>query len=187
MGKHCWNFLVNPDSLVARVFKARYFPNSSLMNAKRGGGSSFIWSGIWQAKEAMRNGYRWVLGDGQSIDVFEDAWLRGKVDFRVEASIVNRESTVKAKDLFVPNIKAWDVQKVNSLFPSCDAKAILATPIPQTQEVDRLAWTQCADGKYSVKKGYQYWQNTITGTISRGVGWSQLWRLEIPQKVKVFL
>lgn len=25
LGKHCWNFLHNPSSLVSRVFKSRYF------------------------------------------------------------------------------------------------------------------------------------------------------------------
>lgn len=38
LGKHCWNFLNNPDSLVARVYKARYFPNYSFLKAGRGGG-----------------------------------------------------------------------------------------------------------------------------------------------------
>lgn len=30
LGKHAWNFINNPTSLVLRVFKDRYFPNTSL-------------------------------------------------------------------------------------------------------------------------------------------------------------
>lgn len=174
LGKHCWNFIQNPNSLVARIFKARYFFNSTLMNASRGGGSSFIWSGIWQAKEALKKGYRWTLGDGQNIDIFEDAWLRGKVDFRVETVIADRGSNVKVMDLFIPGTKMWDAQKVTSLFSSCDAKSILAMPIPQTQEVDHLTWAYSTDGKYSVKTGYHLWQDSTVGNVGRGTGWSQL-------------
>lgn len=50
LGKHVWNFMSNPQSLVVRVYKERYFPNSHIFQASRGGGDSFIWSGIWQAK-----------------------------------------------------------------------------------------------------------------------------------------
>lgn len=46
LGKHCWNFISNPLSLVARVYKAKYYPDSHLLQATRSGGSSYIWSGI---------------------------------------------------------------------------------------------------------------------------------------------
>lgn len=62
LGKHCWQFINNPGSLVARVFKARYFPDNHLLQAVQSGGSSYIWSGIWEAKEACK-GYRWVHKD----------------------------------------------------------------------------------------------------------------------------
>lgn len=37
LGKHVSNFASNPQSLVARVYKARYFPNSHVLQARRGG------------------------------------------------------------------------------------------------------------------------------------------------------
>lgn len=44
LGKHVWSFMNNPLSLVARVFKARYFPDSSVLQATSRRGDSFIWS-----------------------------------------------------------------------------------------------------------------------------------------------
>lgn len=58
--KHCWNFINNPSSLVARVSKARYFSNSSLFEASRGGGVSYVWSNLWQTKEMLNKGFKWV-------------------------------------------------------------------------------------------------------------------------------
>lgn len=44
LGKHYWNLLNNPDSLVARIYKTRYFLDTTLLKATRVGGSSFICS-----------------------------------------------------------------------------------------------------------------------------------------------
>lgn len=68
----------NPSALVSRLLKARYYPNDSFLQARRTGGSSYTWSGIWEAKEHMKSGCRWVVGDGKSINIFYDRWLRGK-------------------------------------------------------------------------------------------------------------
>ena len=186
LGKHCWNFLVNPDSLVARIFKARYFPNSTFLSAKRGGGSSFIWSGIWQAKEALSKGYRWIVGDHQSIDVYKDSWLRGKADFRVEANDVSGEVSAKVKDLFIPGTRMWDNVKVNSLFSTCDAKNILAMHVPQTQEVDRLAWMHTVDGAYSVETGYQFWLNSMGNVLKEDLAGANSGIWKSPRKSKSF-
>lgn len=78
LGKQCWNLLNNPNALVSRVMKARYYPSSSLLQASRTGGASYAWSGLWEAKENMKDELRWVLGTGQDISIFSDRWLRGK-------------------------------------------------------------------------------------------------------------
>lgn len=52
LGKHIWNFCHKPSSLVARLFKARYFPDNHILRASKGVGSSFIWTGIWRLKRS---------------------------------------------------------------------------------------------------------------------------------------
>lgn len=54
--KQCWTLLHNPRSLVARVFKAKYFPDSSLFDARRGGGVSFVWSGLCNQRGLSNKG-----------------------------------------------------------------------------------------------------------------------------------
>lgn len=65
LGKHIWKCIQNPQLLVSRVFRARYFPDVSILEARKGVKSSFIWTSIWQAKECLVNDFRWVIGDGQ--------------------------------------------------------------------------------------------------------------------------
>ena len=87
------------------MFKARYFPHSNLLRASRGGGSSFIWSGIWQAKEALAKGFRWVLGDGSDIDAHCDPWLRYKDGFCVEDTPTSGRIHTKVSEYFLANPK----------------------------------------------------------------------------------
>ncbi|KAL8098488.1 hypothetical protein AgCh_031307 [Apium graveolens] len=84
LGKQCWNLFYNPNSLVARVLKAKYYPKTTLFEASRGGGVSYVWSGLWQAKETRKQGYRCVVGDGRTINVSKDAWIREKDGNRVD-------------------------------------------------------------------------------------------------------
>lgn len=64
--------MINQDALVSRIIKAKYFSSTSFFQAKREGGASFIWFGIWKAKEELKIGFRWVLGDGKKIKDFRD-------------------------------------------------------------------------------------------------------------------
>lgn len=110
--KHVWNFLNQPNSLVARVFKERYFQDCSVLQAQRGEGSSLIWGGIYEAKEELYSGFKWVVGDGKSINIFKDQLLRGKKDYRIEDHHVNRQRTHKVCGYFRPNTKEWDVTRI---------------------------------------------------------------------------
>ncbi|KAL8121049.1 hypothetical protein AgCh_017989 [Apium graveolens] len=152
LGKQCWNLMANSNSLVARVFKAKYYPGSSLFDATRGGGVSYVWSGLWQAKEHLKQGYRWIVGDGRSISVSTDPWIRGKAGFRIDEHNSSLLSGLKVSDLLVPGSNTWDDDKVHSLFSNCDAKCILAIPVPQNQDRRRTAtkWQAPREGRLKV-------------------------------------
>ncbi|XP_058724167.1 uncharacterized mitochondrial protein AtMg00310-like [Vicia villosa] len=78
VAKQGWNFLSKPNSLVSRIFKARYFPHSSYLDSKVGNNPSFVWRSLWKAKEVLKIGSRWSIGDGRSIKVMHEPWLRDK-------------------------------------------------------------------------------------------------------------
>lgn len=189
LGKLRWNLINNPNSLVAKIFKARYYAESSLFEARRGGGASYVWSGIWQAKEVLKKGFKWVLGNGENIRIYEDPWVRGKENYLVDNTYIDVSSGRRVCDLFVPGEKKWDTTKVNNLFTRCDADAILALPIPSNQVQDRIAWMSTLDGKYSVKSGYKFWYDNYSESVrvQSNPGWSKIWQLEVPHKLRVFL
>jgi hypothetical protein len=46
LAKQVWRILQNPDSLTARIMQAKYFPNSSIMEASLGNIPSQAWRSI---------------------------------------------------------------------------------------------------------------------------------------------
>jgi len=67
LGKQGWKFITEPDSLVARVFKARYFPSSSYLTTKIEHNPSYVWRNIMRAKFIVCGDARWRIGSCASI------------------------------------------------------------------------------------------------------------------------
>lgn len=76
LGKQAWKLVTQPDSLVAKVLKARYFPTGSFLNAKLGHNPSYTWQSLHSTQDLLKLGCRWRVGDGSSISVWDEPWLR---------------------------------------------------------------------------------------------------------------
>lgn len=106
LGKQCWNLIERPDTIVSRVLKARYYPDCHLLQARGLWGSSYTWSGIWEAKEEFKKGLRWVLGDGETISIKTDRWLRSKESLRVDQGNTLVGQDWKVCEFFTNNRKS---------------------------------------------------------------------------------
>lgn len=189
LGKHVWNFMHKPQSLVSRVYRARYFSDGNVLKAGKGSKPSFIWSGIHTAKEELKSGFRWVLGNGNIIITAQDPWLKRKSDFRVEASTVYNGNNELVSHYFEANQRRWNTNLVRECFLPQDAEAILAVHIPQRDKDDRVAWMGSTNGVYSVKSGLRHCYNLKVGVpyIIQSLGWKKVWHLRIAHKVKIFI
>ncbi|XP_065637211.1 uncharacterized protein LOC136070755 [Quercus suber] len=70
-----WCMLNNPDSLYHRVFKARFFPDCSILDAKDSTTSSYAWKSIIGARDVIHKGMVWRSGNGNYVRIKEDKWL----------------------------------------------------------------------------------------------------------------
>ncbi|XP_074324401.1 uncharacterized protein LOC141661315 [Apium graveolens] len=147
---HSWDAMAMPKCKGGMGFRnlygfniALYFPHESILAAKRGSKTSCIWTGIWQAKEHLSQGFRWVLGDGNDIVATKDAWLARKINFKVH------------------NLPLYEGRNEKAMisFSRDDALAILAMIVPQRQVEDRIVWSKSIDGHYNVKIGYRLWHD----------------------------
>ncbi|XP_050258802.1 uncharacterized protein LOC126703770 [Quercus robur] len=58
LAKQLWRILQNPNSLVARVLKAKYFPTKDILNANLGSSPSYSWRSIHSSLDVIRKGTR---------------------------------------------------------------------------------------------------------------------------------
>jgi hypothetical protein len=76
MSKQAWRFLCEPDSLRARVLRAKYYPDGLLLKAKMKSGALFTWQSILARIQTFNRGCIWRVGDGSHIDIWNDPWIQ---------------------------------------------------------------------------------------------------------------
>jgi hypothetical protein len=67
LAKKLWRIIQNPESLAAKILKAKYFPNSSLWEAGLGNRPSLAWRSILSANELLQSGTLWRVGDRSQV------------------------------------------------------------------------------------------------------------------------
>jgi hypothetical protein len=83
LGKHCWRLMTGEESLLGRVFKSRYYPRTSFLEAKIGYQPSYAWKSIQSATDVMKLCTRWRIGNGEQVKIRDDRWLPNQVGFKV--------------------------------------------------------------------------------------------------------
>ncbi|KAG8478534.1 hypothetical protein CXB51_028291 [Gossypium anomalum] len=69
LAKQVWRILSQPNCLLAKVLKARYYPFSNILSAKVRSYFSFIWRSICSVRELIANGILWRVGSGAHINI----------------------------------------------------------------------------------------------------------------------
>ncbi|XP_042950087.1 uncharacterized protein LOC122282202 [Carya illinoinensis] len=189
LAKQGWRLLRNVDSLLYKVYKAKYFPNSCLFEAKVGANSSYVWKGIWEALDCLRKGCRWRLGNGQTVRIFKDLWLP---ECPSVSTLVEVDENLKVNSLIDDSTGWWNVHMVRALFNPNLVQQILKLQVSIDAE-DSLYWSHEKNGSFSVRSAYRYLQHNqhlSNGQSSTGryeaMFWKSLWHLKLPKKMKVF-
>lgn len=69
LAKQAWRLLINPDSLCARLMKAKYYLNGNLLDTVFPQNTSVSWQGIMHGLELLKKGAIWRVVDGTSINI----------------------------------------------------------------------------------------------------------------------
>lgn len=135
------------------------------------------------------------MGDGSAIRVMANKWIPNQVTNRVLHPLVEKEWEWRVSDHINWRTNSWDQEVVMAKFQRTNAEAILRIPLSHRQVPDRLFWLHYKSGDYSVKLGYHVArliskQEADMGESSREVSgslvWAKLWKLKIPNKIRVF-
>ena len=75
LAKLAWRLLHDDNSLFYRVFKARFFPRETILEAKESSSTSYAWKSILKGRDVILKGALWRIGDGKRVRILGDNWL----------------------------------------------------------------------------------------------------------------
>ena len=136
-------------SLFFRVYKARYFPNSSFMEEELGSNPSFVWRSLLEARELFRAGMTWKVGDRKSIRVMDHRWLTHPPQFRPDA---NTNTIVADLD---HRTRQWNRPLLHTTFLQSTMEDIQSIKIADEGDRDKLCWKENKNECFSVRIAYR--------------------------------
>uniref|UniRef100_A0A803QE18 Reverse transcriptase n=1 Tax=Cannabis sativa TaxID=3483 RepID=A0A803QE18_CANSA len=185
LGKQAWRLLTEDDSLVCRVYKARYFHEGSFLSASLGNNPSFIWKSIFEAKSLIKAGARIRIGNGLRTNITTDPWLPDKHQPLITSSHPALAGNYVVSLMHI-NQQRWDVDIMADLFNDRDRALILGTPLLDSATTDKCSWFFETSGFYSTKSAYRFLQQNEEEMQQSGEFWKNFWQLKVPPKVLHF-
>lgn len=126
-----WRLINQPNPLLARTLKEKYYPIVSFLESRLGHLPSFTWRSIWATKPTLEAGLCWRIGNGSTIDVRMAAWVPTSPNCKSQHPIQNL-SIATVADLINSNTMCWKEDLISSTFHEEDARRILSIPLPST-------------------------------------------------------
>ena len=124
LDKQGWRMIQGNESLLHKCFKARYFPQSSFLDAKESSGCSYVWRSLVAALPILKASHCWRIGNGSSIRVLGDRWIPNYPTNKVLHPNHDLLGEKAVSELINPEINVWRSEFIHSNFHRDDAEAI---------------------------------------------------------------
>jgi hypothetical protein len=154
LAKQIWRLIEDPSSLVARIMKAKYHPQCSVMEAPLGRKPSFAWRSIVSAQPVIKNRLVWRVGNGRDINIWGEKWLPIPTTFAVQTPRRFMVEQARVVELIDPITKSWNLTLIRVVFQEDEAKIISTIPLSPLQPKDQLIWRGTKNGKFTVRGAY---------------------------------
>ena len=112
LAKQVWRMINHLDSLCHRVFKARFFPNCSILEVRESTTGSYAWKSILNARDVIRKGMVWRIGNGSSVRIKEDKWLPVKTHRSIVSPLSTIEPGTRVNSLIKAETGEWDTPEI---------------------------------------------------------------------------
>ena len=126
-----------------------------MFEAKASSGS-LAWKSILHARNIIKQGAKWRVGDGSQIRIYDSNWLPGETQGRIQSPPAPSLRNAMVSALIDPLTKCWKVSTIDSLFMPYEAQKVKAIPLCTSMQPDYLYWPRSRAGSYEVKSGYQW-------------------------------
>jgi len=138
IGKQGWRFQTDSSSLVSRLYKAKYFPNTNFIESSIGQNPRYVWRSIFSPKIVVKQGARWRIVSGVNIPFLGAPWLKDGLSFSTTNPIFEHLMQVKLCDFIDQYLKMWKAPLIHALFDAQTAKLILDTLLQPLVMEDKM-------------------------------------------------
>ncbi|XP_024156304.1 uncharacterized protein LOC112164321 [Rosa chinensis] len=138
LAKQGWRIVTNLSSLIAKLYKARYFPNCDFWQAELGDAPSFLWRSILAGRPVLKAGTRWRIGDGTQINIWNESWILNCSPCLVQRPTHSPVEMVS--DLIDASTKQWIPPIIHGIFQPSVAAKILSIPLAHWNGIDKHYW-----------------------------------------------
>ena len=109
LAKQIWRLLHKKNTLLYKVFSAKYFLGGNILDAPTPTKCSYAWKSILQSRKVIQKGAIWRVGDGWRISIWEHSWLPTLGMSRVVSPKID-VGLNRVCDLLYPGTKIWNVE-----------------------------------------------------------------------------
>jgi len=139
----------------------------------------------------LLRGSRWLLGDGRSLNIWEDRWLPRPRTFKPVTPRNERYANWRVGDLIDHDNVTWRESLVRDIFLPYDAECILSIPLCGSWPADNLIWHYSTHGLFSVRSAYHMLVEdchaSLASTSTNGLNiWKVLWKCDVPPRIRLF-
>lgn len=161
LAKQVWRIITEPHLLLSRVWKARYFPSTSIFNANLGERLSATWRSLLADGPYVEHGLMRRMGNGASTHIWGESWLQSQDSGRIiTRRPFDSAHPDRVSDLIDGEQGTWGEGLIRQVFWETDARRILQTPLGSDSSPDKYVWTWSKHENFTVRSCYHHIMNT---------------------------
>ena len=172
------------------MFKARFFPNCSIIEAKDSRGGSYAWR-ILKGRDVIQRGAKWRVGDGKSFNIWQHRWIPRKISSLVVSYPIESMDDCSMAVLIDESDRKWNEELIDGIFSQEEATLIKKIPLSRSATKDVLIWLYTQDGQYTCKTGYWFLKEGVEiGYVQVASGmdtnfWKGIWLFKFLTELKI--
>lgn len=131
LAKQAWYLITQPTSLLAQLFKAVYFPQSTFLEATLGSEPSPYWR-VLCGRDLLNLGLGWKVRNENQIKIITDNWLPGTTHFSTShyIKLMIFHPILLESQISSVLTHTWDTQLLKSYHTPIDVERVPQIPIP---------------------------------------------------------
>ncbi|KAL0001790.1 hypothetical protein SO802_015571 [Lithocarpus litseifolius] len=188
LAKLAWMIASKWDSLCMSILRAKYKAKEGWLHENISKHSSPIWRAIEEVKSIIVKGACYLIGDGASINVWQDPWVPWIDGFRPKPKTQDDpRNPLMVSHLMDQETRVWKDNLIQNIFDAKSLKAILSILISLRPKPDKLIWVHNPKGNFTVKSAFQTLIDQHLLPINSDVDWKKIWKIKAPERVKMLI